>query len=218
MKVLRRERACSRLVQVIREGHELARGTRTLGPVHRYRPGEPVIRAGVGWRGRAGLVPKCLAAPNQLQHRCDPGQTRRTRNRWNRHHTPTHPKTTHTPHAPHAPHTTPHSTHHTTPHATHTPHPTHTTHTTRRFGLRVGNTSVLTQCFLSVTLAGAPWRVHAARLLAAARGACVASKLSLKMALAAVAHHSAQPRATLPPSLLLPTHTVVVVVVVLTTL
>ena len=45
----------------------------------------------------------------------------------------------------------------------------------RRFGPRVGNTSVLTQCFLSVTLAGASWRVHAARLLAAARGACVGS-------------------------------------------
>ena len=54
-------------------------------------PRASVIRAGVGWRRRAGLVPRCLAAPSKLQHRCDPGQTRRTRNRLH-HHFHHHPK------------------------------------------------------------------------------------------------------------------------------
>ena len=86
-------------------------------------------------------------------------------------HTTQHtPHTTqHTPHTPHTPHKHTHHTHtHTHTHTTHThthTHHTHTTHThtththphspqpqtntttTRRFGPRVGNTSVLTQCF-----------------------------------------------------------------------
>ena len=42
---------------------ELMQAGSCRGAVHRYRAGTPAIRAGVVWRRRPGLVPRCLASP-----------------------------------------------------------------------------------------------------------------------------------------------------------